>query len=296
LQRHTFELLVKEVLVGALEMRTQTHVLDELLGKDGPGPVKSEDMEKAYTTHKFEDLFRPLVDNLQALAFPSLPAEFGQAKQLFVGVDDDRPDRLRYDVQFDRKTKTKTRSFPRTDGPLPTKCAPCNEIAVLLTAITSARARQLDCHVNGRAVTEASALDEFYYHYWGARRDSEYELESRLKELVDATKRRDISWQDTHLAREEAVKHPVFEKRAEYFNETFLEADYSNRTLILAVPKEIVPRGKVLLEDEFYLAMRRADGTLSEGVWFCGYQSDLAREIFLSLNARASGESENCAP
>jgi hypothetical protein len=296
LQRHTFELLVKEVLRGLLEIREQMHALDELLGEDGPGPADQSDIDKAYSTHKLDDLLSRLISNLRALKLPSLPAEFEEAKRLFFGVDKDEPDRLRYDVQFKGKPKTIVRSFPRKGSLVPTTRAPCNDVATLLSAIMGARTRQFENHLKGREVAEASALDLFYDRYMDACRYSEYEIECRLKEFVCATKSADISWRELRLAPSEIARHRVLEGRAEYFDEDFLESEYAGRRLILGVSNKIVPRGMVMLDDYFYLATQRADGSFSQGVWFCGYQSELAREVFGALKGTSEDNREKGSP
>jgi hypothetical protein len=287
LQRHTFELLVKDLLTGVLEMREQSHILDELLGtEDGAGPVDPQDVDKAYSKHQFDVLFPCLKRNLNALRFPDLPREFDEAKRLFFDVDGDRPDKLRYDVQFDKKTREKYRSFPHDFDQGPVKYAPCAEIATVLSTITAARKRQLDNHVDGRQRTETSDLDGFYDFFWDACRDSEHEVTCRLGEIVKATRNGAAVWRDAALACKHAKGHPVFGNSAEYFDECCLETDYHNRVLVLAVSKEVLPRGELLTEDELYLAVRRPDGSLTQGVWFNGYQSELAREVILSLTPR----------
>ena len=278
LQRHTFELLVKELLIGALATRSALYALDELFGTvTRAGPTERDDLEKAHSTHSFSDLFPRLERNLVALGRPRLPTEFGQARVLLTDVDEDRPDRLRYETVFIRKTRTTQRSFPTGFGGVPKKIAPCHKVGSLLEDILLARSESLSAFVNDTAAP-ATELVEFYTAVWEYHRESEADVLSRLSPITEATRDGSVKWEEFSSASLKISEHQDLKTVASHVADVCLQTTFLDRLLTIVILKDA--RGEISWRDsEFFLAARRPNGTLTAGIWIGECQSNLVYEI-----------------
>lgn len=279
LQRHTFELLVKELLIGTLETRAELHALDDLFGTTkGAGPLDPDDLEKAYTTHALGELFPCLERNLRALRRPTLPDEFVKLRKLFTDVDEDRPDRLRYDTMFNRKQRTTQRSFPTGRSGKPPKHAPCYAVAALLDEILRARSESLAACVEHQP-PPVGELTEFYTATWESTEESEATVVYSLSPLVSATRDGSLKWNGISSAGLDLREHEVLRRIENDALAPFcLEASLDERLLTMVILKNA--RGEINWGDSsFFLAARRPNGTLTAGVWASDCQSNLIYEI-----------------
>ncbi len=170
LQRHAFELLVKGILKSAIYERSALHNLDEMFGTaSGPGPASPKDLELAHKTHEFKELLPRVKANLGALG-RSLPPEFDELEKLFFDVDEDRPDRLRYETVSSKKGPE--RSFSTVLDKGARKYAPCAEVAQLLTEILKAKQLALNTFVEDGPPPE-SVLGRFFFAGYEAHRETE---------------------------------------------------------------------------------------------------------------------------
>jgi hypothetical protein len=277
LQRHTFELLLKDLLLGALDARAELHALDDLFGTaEGPAP-EPDDFQKAHTTHSFAELFPCLERNLAALRRPCLPQAFIRARTLFTNVDEDRPDRLRYATMFSRKQRTTQRSFPTGHGGEPTKYAPCAEVASLLDEIMRAREETLSAFVK-HTDPPTSELAQFFTAAWECYQESEAEVLHRLAPLTAGTRDGGIVWRTASSARLNIRDHPDLKRFASVVAEVCLECRFRDRILTIIILKDST--GKISWgNSEFFLSTRRPNGTLTTGAWASECQSNLIYEI-----------------
>jgi hypothetical protein len=279
LQRHTLELLVKDLLLGALETRSELHALDDLFGTaTSAGPPDPDDLEKAHTTHAFGELFPRLERNLAALGRPPLPEAFTKARKLLTDVDEDRPDRLRYETVFSRKQRTTERSFPTGHGGKPQKLAPCEEVGSLLNEILLSRSESLSALVEHTSPPTCE-LSEFYTSAWESLQEAEAAVVHCLGPLTEATRDGGINWQEAsseglNLQEHEILKRIESRDVAPVCHETW----FRERLLTILVLKN--SRGEISWHDSgFFLAARRPNGTLTAGVWPSDCQSNLIYEI-----------------
>lgn len=278
LQRHTLELLVKDLLLGALATRSELHALDDLFGtNDGAGPAEPDDFKKAHTTHSFGELFPCLERNLEALRRPSIPEAFTKARQLFTDVDEDRPDRLRYETMFIRKQLTTQRSFPTGHGDGPTKFAPCDQVGSLLDEILLARKESLSAFVD-HSTPPTTELAKFYTATWKSYQESEAEALHRLSPLTSGTRDGDIDWKEVPSDGLNIQEHPDLKRATPSVADMCLETRFRDRILTIVILKD--SNGRISWRDSgFFLAARRPNGTLTAGVWVSECQSNLVYEI-----------------
>jgi hypothetical protein len=278
LQRHTFELLLKDLLLGALDARAELHAMDDLFGTaDGPGPTEPDDFQKAHTTHSFAELFPCLERNLAALRRPSLPQAFIRARTLFTNVDEDRPDKLRYATTFSRQRRTTQRSFPTGHGGGPTKYAPCAQVASLLDEILQAREEALSAFVK-HTEPPTSEIAQFFTAAWECYQESEGEVLHRLAPLTAGTRDGGIVWRTTASARLNIHEHPDLKSVASVVAEVCLESPFRGRVLTILILKD--SSGQIGWgHSQFFLAARRPNGTLTAGTWVSECQSNLIYEI-----------------
>jgi hypothetical protein len=279
LQRHTFELLVKGILESSIAERSTLHDLDELFGTaSGPGPANPTDLELAHTSHKFKELFPRLKANLSALG-RSLPSEFAELEKLFCEVDEDRPDRLRYATLFSKKRSD--RSFPTVFDKRPRKYAPCSEVAEPLTRILEAKRLALKAVVESEPPPE-SALGRFFLREYEACEEVEAAVRARLGPIATATRDGDIHWIEVPTSCLRLDDHPALKDMAKEVHKNCLETEFRNRRLnILVFEEAISVRGTSgdRLENAFFLAARRPNGTLTAGLWPDDSQSNLMHEV-----------------
>ena len=279
LQRHTLELLVKELLLGALETRSELHALDDLFGTaTSAGPPDPDDLEKAHTTHAFGELFPCLERNLAALGRRPLPEPFTKARKLLTDVDEDRPDRLRYETMFSRKQRTTQRSFPTGHAGKPQKLAPCDEVGSLLDEILLARSESLSAFVKHTS-PPTRELSGFYTSTWESSQEAEGAVVHCLSPITAATRGGSISWEEVSSDTLNLQEHAVLRRIEPHaVAPVCLETRFRERLLTLVVLKD--SRGEISWRDSgFFLAARRPNGTLTAGVWPSECQSNLIYEI-----------------
>jgi len=283
LQRHTFELLVKGILESAIAERSTLHELDELFGTAaGPGPANPTDLDLARATHKFRELFPRLEANLGALG-RSIPSEFAELEQLFHEVDEDRPDRLRYATLFSKKRSD--RSFPTAFDKRPRKYAPCAEVAELLAKILEAKHLALKAVVEDELPPE-SVLGRFFFAEYEASEEVEATVRTRLGAVAAATRDGDIHWVEVPSSCLRLEDHAVLKDMVKAVDKNCLEADFHSRRLTILVLKEVIQvssTGGDRLEDAFFVAARRPNGTLTAGLWPDENQSSLMHEVRQAL-------------
>lgn len=281
LQRHSFELLVKDLLRSAIYERSTLHDLDEMFGTAlGPGPANPSDFALAHTTHMFRELFPRLIANRDALRRTPLPPEFIHLHDLFVEVDDDRPDRLRYETLFNRNKGTTNRSFPRDFDEGPRKYAPCEEVAEVLEKILACKAGALDAIVQGKPAPE-SVLGRFFYEEYEASDDVDAEVWSRLRPILKATEDGAIRWTAAHQVVLQIDDHPELKDMRDAAK-ACVEARFQERLFTLIVFRDttrISGGGRVRHENGFFLAVRRPNATLTPGIWLEGYQTEMAHRV-----------------
>jgi hypothetical protein len=280
LQRHTFELLVKGLLASAIDERRILHELDELFGTTlGHGPATPSDFELAHTTHELSKLVPRLVANLAALDRSPLPPEFEQLQKLFVDVDKDRPDKLRYATQFNRSKGTTSRSFPGVWERQGRKFAPCDEVGALAKLLET-RKVALDAIVNDELSPDSELGRFFFREYEASQAVVDGAVRSRLGPITRATRDGDIHWTDVPPEQVRFDEHPVLADMAKDVGGG-LETTFNGRCFMLVWLRGVVQvsgsDGK-RREDDFFLAARRSNGTLTAGVWPQDGQSDLAYE------------------
>lgn len=290
LQRHTFELLVKSTLKGAIAERSTLNDLDELFGTtSGPGPEAPTDFELVHTTHAFSSLFPRLEANLAALGRGPLPDEFLKLRQLFFEVDEDRPDRLRFETLFSRKKGTTTRSFPHAWGGEQRKAAPCQEVADLLETVLAAQKSTID-HFVHESPPPDSLIGRFFVDDYEGYLACEGEVQARLSPITRASREGQLHWNEVQPADIRIEPPHSLERLAKDVNGG-LCANFEGRPLVLIWLKGVVlvsgTKGKHH-EDAFFLAAQRSNGTITAGVWPSDYQSNLANEAIRSFR-RDSG-------
>lgn len=278
LQRHTFELLVKELLLGALQTRSELHALDDLFGTaESAGPAEPDDYEKAHTTHSFSELFPCLERSLTALRRPSLPEAFAAARRLFTEVDEDRPDRLRYETVFNRKQRMAQPSFPNELAGKRQKLAPCDQVGSLLKEILLARQASLS-PFSHHATPPTTELAKFYTAAWESSQESEAEVLHRLGSLTAATRDGCVKWAVSSGGLN-IQEHPDLKSITSAVFDGHLEARFRDRLLTIVMLKNST--GEV---SDSFLAARRPNGTLTSGIWISNYELDLISEIREALN------------
>lgn len=282
LQRHTFELLTKEILSALLEIREQRDDLDILFGSlEGTGAVDPADVDVANSTHRFSDIFPCLERNLAVLGLPALPRPFHECRKAFDDVDDERPDRLRFETLFNKKHRTSQRSFPHDLDDKATY-APCDAIGSVLDQIVVARERQLENTVSTPHVPAGNELDNFYWKFWQACDDAEHDIVAALAPLVEATRKGELVWKWTSDPSLRVQEHPELKGLATTMFVQYLEANFRSRTFVLVVLRDLITvrsGSGTRNENGFYLAGRRVNGTLTTGVWPDHSQSNLLYEI-----------------
>jgi hypothetical protein len=278
LQRHTFELLVKGLLQGALATRAELYQLDELFGTAlSAGPTSPDDFITVHTTHSFGELFPPLEKNMAALGWPALPEQFAKVRQLLDGVDEGRPDRLRYETMFSRRKRRTERSFPAWVRDGEPKYAPCDKLASLLNEIVEARSQSLKAFVDNTD-PPTTELGQFYTHIWESQREAEYDANASVGAVVGATRDGTIQWVPVSSQVLNVAEHPNLKDCAGDLLDECLEARFRDRVLTIAILK--AANGQFSWRDSgFYLATRRPNGTLTSGVWPDECQSSLIYEI-----------------
>jgi hypothetical protein len=294
LQRHTFELLTKEILTALLEIRGEAHRLDVLFNSPtGIGPIRSTDFAVAYSKHSFKEIFSSLEYNLKELGFPALPKVFGEARRMFDDVEDGQPDRLRYETVLSKNNgeKRHTPSFPRFCDEAESKYAPCDEMAAVLSQIVAVRKRQLDRQIHNLEMTEDSELDDFYECFWEECRASEHKVANCLHELVEATRKGDVTWREVSSPRLNIEDHPDLKSFASDVADLYVETSFRGRDLVVIVLPDFVKfRGASRSENGYFLTARQPDGTLTLGVWPEDGQSDLIREVILAFRRNTGSQ------
>lgn len=278
LQRHTFELLVKELLQGALATRSELYQLDELFGTaSSAGPTSPDDFITAHTTHWFSELFPPLEKNLAALGWPALPEQFANVRTLLDNVDEGRPDRLRYETMFSRRKRTTERSFPAWVRDCEVNYAPCDELASLLDEVVEARSQSLKAFVD-HTDPPTTDLGKFYTQVWESQREAVYEANASVGRVVGATRDGTIQWVPVSSRVLTIAEHPDLKDCAGDLWDECLEARVRDRLLTITILKD--SKGQFSWRDSgFYLATRRPNGTLTLGVWPDECQSSLIYEV-----------------
>jgi hypothetical protein len=278
LQRHTFELLVKELLVGALKARSEFQILDDLFGTlSSAGPLNPDDFEKAHSSHSFRELLPCLGRNLAALARPPLPAQFDQAAKLFTAVDEDQPDRLRYQTMFSRKQRTTQRSFPLGLGGEPRKLAPCHEVGALLEQILLARSASLSALISHEE-PPGTELSLFYTAALDCYQESERTVAYRIEEVATSTRDGTTEWTEADASSLDVTEHEILKRFGRELAPVCLESSFRERRLTIVIL--LGAGGKISWRDSgFFLAARRPNGTLTSGVWASETQSNLIYEI-----------------
>lgn len=287
LQRHTFELMIKELLLSALNERKDLHTLDEIFGTAaGSGPALESDFSLAYGEHKFKKLFPRLIENRKALGRSKLPSVLEELKNLFIGVDDDEPDRLRYETQ--RKNKVVHRSFnlPWEDDP---KHAPCEAVAQLMGQLISERQDALERHINEQDAPKTE-IGKFYLDEFECQQAMDGMVWSRFNPIRDATKEGQIRWRRVPKEHFRVGEHPTL---GQYAGQVIdgLEAEYEGRTLALVNLSDMVRSRTGGSHPAYCFGARRPNGTLTEVVWPDEFQSNLVNEAVRQVEAAENSRS-----
>lgn len=279
LQRHTFELLVKELLAGTLWVRSELQTLDDIFGTaESSGPVEPEDFRLAHGTHSFGELFPCLEKNLAALGRPSLPEPFHRARKLFFDVDEDQPDRLRYETVHARKKRTTQRSFFTGLEDVPPKYAPCHDVGPLLDEILLARSLALSAVVDKKNLPPTTILVEFYTAAWESEQEWAVEALSHLNPLTAATRDGSIKWSFVESTRLNLKEHSSLKDVTSDLANICLETHVDGRTLTIVVFKD-KNGGFTWGGSAYFFAARRPNDTLTSGISPDECQSNLIYEI-----------------
>lgn len=262
LQRHTFELMVKDLLLSALDERKLVHTFDDIFGTiSGAGPALDSDFDLAHGSHKFGKLLPRLEDNREALRKEPLPSVFQQLRDLFVGTDGDEPDRLRYDTQ--RKNKIVHRSFePPWEGK-PTY-APCHKVAELMRELIDNRRDALEKFINNEDRPETE-IGRFYFDEFENQSGLDEAVGQRLLPLEADTRGGKMHWTVVPKERFRVTGHPSLAQYSPHISDGF-EAVSDGRNFALVQVGDMI-RTNAGSTPAFFFAAIRQNGTLTEGVW-----------------------------
>jgi hypothetical protein len=284
LQRHTLELLLKQVLVALLAIREQRQVSDDLFGLlESAGPVEQADYDSAYASHNLQQLCNAVQRNLTALELPALPAVFNKVIKLLGDVEEGHPDRLRYPTLFARKTRRITRSFGVGSGTTGQKLAPIEEIGGLLMDIFEGQA---SAFVPTGDTASALLTSAFYRALVVTEEYAEHQLTERLLAIELATRRNEVRWGLVSEPQLNVAEHPTLREAAVDLDRHYATATYCGRMLVLVSLRRdpaVWSPESAFLEDAFLLASRRPNGTLTEGIVLRKGQEELVSCIRRAL-------------
>jgi hypothetical protein len=278
LQRHTFELLLKQILLGALATMRQRQVMDDLFGTLlSAGPVSPEDYDAAYTSHDLQELSTLVEKHLRALQVAGLPQVFHRIRALLHEVERGRPERLRYEVLFSRKSRRVTTSFDYGIFESEATYAPIDEVAALLEEIFEGQAA-----APGTREGPVGAVRAFFDAIVDAEESAYEDVRSELHKLEADTRSGKIEWRVTDTPALNVDEHPSLSDAVRLLRQRYLVGLYQSRQLALVILKEtatVSGSEGARREDEFFLAALRPNGTLTDGIFPDSYQSNLRGAI-----------------
>jgi hypothetical protein len=267
LQRHTLELIVKDVIHDLLITREEIRLGHEVFGLPAILDVIDQDTwstqwKRLHREHEFDPLFDDLTTNLKLLDLPQLPSEYQTAKDLVHSVDDGAGTRFRYDTD-----RTRRRSFGITERPI----APIAELASILETIISVHSR-----VSERGADPVSFLDQIYQHWVGVN----YDVGAAVHQLEERTRNDQVVWTRAKAPQVESGRNSDYDSIGP-FHDTCLTTENEGRQMVIF--------SRLAVDDRMpdYLACYD-DGNLSRLLWPPEYQSNLWFAAIDSVKRHAS--------
>jgi hypothetical protein len=200
LQRHTLELIVKDVIHDLLITREEIRLGHEVFGLPARADVVDPDTWQTQWTrlhkeHGFKRLFRDLAKNLKLLELPDLPPEYNKAKELIHSVDRGNGTRFRYDTDWKRQP-----SFGVSKRPI----APIRELEPLLETIIAVHSP-----VSERGEEPVSFRDHIYQHWV----DVNHDVGAAVRRLEERTRNGAVVWNPSRNPPLTLNTHELIESR-----------------------------------------------------------------------------------
>lgn len=285
LQRHTLELVVKDILESLLNAREEMEMCRDVFGpesQDDPGDMKewAEDMKLVNVCHTFDDLLECLERNRKILGLLDLPQDFYSAKALLDHIEDGDPTRLRYStVRGAGWTRKKPRMVSSFEGSFRAepKIADLDALSPVLSRIVCVH------HALSDPAGPNQKASSFIDHVWMCEQYKRSRIASRLHQLDTATRAGLIVWKETTEPRLIIKGHTDFDDTAfrdSMYSEYLFTEHEGRRYVILGFRANGSRKGSQ--EMSFMFTHQRSDGTLSRLLFADDYESNIIRSALRS--------------